>query len=133
MKYLLDTHTFIWSILDTEKLSTKVKDLLSNPKIEIYVSTISFWEIALKTQMNKYSFDGLLVNDLPVYADKIGYSTITLDRHESSTFCNLPYSTGHKDPFDRLLVWQAICRDFIFISKDSKLKIYFKDGLRTCW
>jgi len=133
MKYLLDTHTFIWSILDTDKLSSKAKELLFDSKIDIYVSTISFWEIALKTQIKKFSFSGILINELPVSADKIGYSIITLDKHESSTFNNLHYNSEHRDPFDRMLIWQSICRDLIFISKDSKLKIYSDDGLRTIW
>lgn len=51
MKYLLDTHTFIWSILDSSKLSDRVKETIEDSNNEIYVSGISFWEIAIKTQI----------------------------------------------------------------------------------
>ena len=57
MKYLLDTHTFIWSVMDSSKLSESVKEIIQNPDNEIFVSGISFWEIAIKTQIGKMKFE----------------------------------------------------------------------------
>ncbi|MFZ4615645.1 MAG: type II toxin-antitoxin system VapC family toxin, partial [Rectinemataceae bacterium] len=53
MKYLLDTHTLLWSLLDTKRLSKKAREILENRANEIYVSTIALWEIALKSSIGK--------------------------------------------------------------------------------
>lgn len=60
MTYLLDTHAFIWAVLETNRLSKKIHSLITNTNNEIYVSTISFWEISLKTRINKFSFDNIV-------------------------------------------------------------------------
>ena len=65
MKYLLDTHTFIWSILDSSKLSDRVKEIIEDSNNEIYVSGISFWEIAIKTQIGKMNFNNINILHLP--------------------------------------------------------------------
>ena len=65
MKYLLDTHTFIWSIMDSSKLSEKVRTIIENPNNEIFVSGITFWEIAIKTQIGKMKFENFNILHLP--------------------------------------------------------------------
>jgi len=70
MKYLLDTHTLIWSVQDTKKLSKKAKTIIIDSSNEIYVSTVSFWEIALKTSINKFVFRDLDINDFPELSKK---------------------------------------------------------------
>jgi PIN domain nuclease of toxin-antitoxin system len=133
MKYLLDTHTLIWSILDTKKLSKTAIDLLAEKKNEIYVSTISFWEISLKTRIGKFSFDGLNVKDIPKITEKIGFAIITLNEIESSTYHELSLKKDHKDPFDRMLIWQSIKREMTMVSRDDYFKEYKKDGLNLVW
>ncbi len=130
--YLLDTHTFIWSILDSDKLSKRVSDILKNKDTGIYISTISFWEIAIKVRMHRYTLEGIEIKDLPKYAKQLG-SIITLDEDESSTYNELSYYEDHKDPFDRMLIWQALHRKMGIISKDENFKKYEEDGLKVIW
>jgi PIN domain nuclease of toxin-antitoxin system len=73
MKYILDTHTLIWSVQDTKKLSKKAKSIIIDSSNDIFVSTVSFWEIALKTSINKFSFRDLDINDFPELSKKMGF------------------------------------------------------------
>jgi PIN domain nuclease of toxin-antitoxin system len=63
----------------------------------------------------------------------MGFTIIDLKEEEAITFCNLPLKDNHKDPFDRMLIWQAITKDFIMISKDGLFEQYKEDGLRIIW
>jgi len=130
---LLDTHTFIWATLQTNNLSKKSKEIISNRNNEICVSTVSFWEISLKTKMNKFSFKNIDIKDFPVYAKNMGFSIIDMQENETITFHKLPFKKDHKDPFDRMLIWQAITKDMTLISKDKLFEQYKKDGLKLIW
>jgi len=110
MRYLLDTHTLIWAVQAT-----------------------SFWEIALKTSINKFSFDNLDINEFPELSRKMGFKIIELGEQASITFHNLPKKENHKDPFDRMLIWQAIVNNFVLISKDNLMKQYKENGLDLVW
>ncbi|MDR0557902.1 MAG: type II toxin-antitoxin system VapC family toxin [Treponema sp.] len=133
MTYLLDTHTLIWATLETIKLSKIVKDIISNRNNEIFVSTVTFWEIALKVSIKRLSFEKMNIKDFPKYAQEMGFTIMDLKEGETITFHELPLKEYHKDPFDRMLVWQAITNDMILISKDNLLKQYEEDGLRIIW
>jgi len=133
MTWLLDTHTFIWSILASDQLGREVKKILSARQNAISISTISFWEISLKVRMNKFNFEGLDIKKLPEIAGRLGYDIITLAPEEAATFCDLPKKDDHKDPFDRMLIWQAIQRNMILMSKDFSFALYKEDGLKLVW
>jgi PIN domain nuclease of toxin-antitoxin system len=133
MTWLLDTHTFIWSILGTDQLSDKVKKILSGKQNTISVSTISFWEISLKVRMKKYSFEGLDITKMPEHANRLGFEIITLAPGEATTFFDLPTKKDHKDPFDRMLIWQAIQRNMVMMSRDACFELYKEDGLKLVW
>ena len=133
MIYLLDTHTFIWSTLESNKLSKKSKEIIFNKNNEIFVSTVSFWEISLKTGMKKFSFGNINIKDFPKYARKMDFTIIDLQENESITFHELPPKENHKDPFDRMLIWQAITKNLTIISKDELFEQYKKDGLKLVW
>lgn len=132
MNYLLDTHVFIWSILEKKKLSAKVIKVLENPDHHIFVSAVSFWEISLKFALGKLQIDGLLPNELPSLAHQIGFQLLDLNSKDTSSY-HLLKSTWHKDPFDKMLIWQAIKQDFILVSKDENITKYANEGLRTLW
>ena len=132
MKYLIDTHVLLWSLFDTSKLSKKVYGILSDVENEILVSGITFWEISLKYSLGKLSLENILPDELPEYTLKAGYEIVNPDEDITSSFYKLP-NYGHGDPFDRLLIWQAVSNNFIMISKDSKFDQYSKAGLRTIW
>ena len=133
MRYLLDTHTLIWAVQDTKELSQKAKNIIIDESNDIYVSTISFWEISLKTSINKFSFDNLDINEFPELSRKMGFKIIELGEQASITFHKLPRKENHKDPFDRMLIWQAIVNNFVLISKDNFMKQYKENGLDLVW
>ena len=103
MKYLLDTHTLIWSILDIEKLSPEVRNIIENPKNEIFVSGISFWEIAIKAQLGKFNFGGINIILIPNIAKDYGFNIISPDSYDFITYGELTQVEDHKDTFDRIV------------------------------
>ena len=131
--YLLDTHSLIWTALNTAKLSKRSREIIFSKGNEIFVSTVSFWEISLKTRMKKFSFENINIKEFPRYAAEMDFSIIDMQENEAITFCDLPIKENHKDPFDRMLIWQAICKDMTMISKDSLFEQYKKDGLELIW
>jgi PIN domain nuclease of toxin-antitoxin system len=133
MIFLLDTHAFIWSVLETENLSKNVQNLITNVNNKIYVSTVSFWEISLKTSIKKFSFENIDIINFPKYAREMDFNIMDLQENETITFQELPLKENHKDPFDRMLIWQAITKNMIMISKDKSYDQYIKDGLKLIW
>ena len=133
MIYLLDTHTFIWAALESSKLSKNVHSIISNANNEIFVSTVSFWEISLKTSIKKFSFENIDIKNFPKYARDMDFSILDLQENETITFYELPQKEKHKDPFDRMLIWQAITKNMIMISKDESFDQYTKNGLKLAW
>jgi PIN domain nuclease of toxin-antitoxin system len=129
MTYLLDTHFIIWAVSDTAKLSKKVKAILAEPDNKILVSTISFWEISLKHSLGKLKFVGGTPEDVPYSCLQMGFEIEPLSAVDSSTYHKLK-ATYHKDPFDRMLIWQAISNDYTFLSADSNAKKYVSEGLK---
>jgi PIN domain nuclease of toxin-antitoxin system len=133
MIYLLDTHTFIWAILKTDNLSRKTKEIISNKSNEICVSTVSFWEISLKTRIKKFFIEKINIKDFPKYARDMDFTIIDMQENETITFHELPLKKNHKDPFDRMLIWQAITKNMTILSKDTLFEQYKKDGLKLIW
>lgn len=132
MKYLLDTHAFIWAISEQNKLPTKIKNIISNPENEILVSALSFWEISLKYSLGKMDIDNIPPDELPIWAKKHGFEIISLEAETTSTYHKLS-ATYHKDPFDRMLIWEAIQSNIPLISKDENVKKYESEGLMVVW
>ena len=132
MKGLMDTHCFIWTLLDTNRLSRKGISFIENPENEIFVSAITFWEISLKFSMGKLEISGLVPEELPELALQTGLEIIPLNYGESASFHQLP-RFEHKDPFDRMLVWQAIRMESYLISIDQNLDCYSEYGFQRFW
>jgi PIN domain nuclease of toxin-antitoxin system len=132
MNYLLDTHTFIWAIQEPKQLSDNVTQTLEDSDHAIFVSSITFWEIALKFSVGKLNLLNIMPDEFPRAALQTGFQLIPLLPTESASYYKLPL-THHKDPFDRMLIWQAIERNLIFISKDNRLGEYKNAGLNTLW
>jgi PIN domain nuclease of toxin-antitoxin system len=130
MTYLLDTHYMLWAITDTKKLSKKVKNIITNPINQIIISTVSFWEVSLKSSLGKFEMSGFSPEDLPEICLQIGFEIKTLSPEESSTYHKLR-ATYHKDPFDRMLIWQALRNGYILISEDEQVKKYRSEGLKV--
>ena len=133
MKYLLDTHTFIWSIMDSSKLSEKVRTIIENPNNEIFVSGITFWEIAIKTQIGKMKFENFNILHLPNIATQYGFSIFTPSAYDYVTYNELPLVESNKDPFDRMLIHSALKNNLILLSKDESFAHYEEFGLQLLW
>ena len=132
MKYLIDTHVLIWALFEPQKLSPEVKEVLYDIQNTIYVSVVSFWEISLKYGLGKILLKNVLPDELPHYAQESGFELLELDPEVVASFYRLP-RTPHKDPFDRLLIWQCICEKIILISKDTQIDTYKEFHLKTLW
>ena len=132
MIYLLDTHTFLWLLFSPSKLSKRVQGIVLDQRNEIYVSSVSFWEISLKYNLGKLKFPKLKPESLPDWAEETGLEVLDLTAKEAASFYQLP-KTDHKDPFDRMLIWQSIHNGATLLSKDASMKGYQKLGLRVDW
>ena len=129
--YLLDTHSFLWSIWQPEKLGQQSVAVLENTDNKVFVSSITFWEISLKYALGKLTL-GCKPDELLKFADDMGFAKISLTPEEAALFYQLP-KLAHKDPFDRMLIWQAVANDLILISKDGQFDNYSQYGLKVIW
>lgn len=132
MNLLLDTHVFLWCIFNPDKLSKEVIREVKSSKNDVAVSVVTFWEISLKFALGKLELSGVKPDDLPDFADQMNLETVPITAAEASSFHRLP-RLSHKDPFDRIIIWQAIQRKMILVSKDRDFKAYHQLGLRTFW
>ncbi len=132
MNCLLDTHTFLWAAMSPEKLSRNARDVILDMINDISVSVVTFWEVSLKFSLGKLELQGITPQDLPDAATQMGFDLLMLPPEDAAAFYRLP-RLPHKDPFDRMLVWQAICGNLTLISKDAELKPYQAHGLRLIW
>ena len=130
MNYILDTHIFLWSLFNSKKLSDSMKKILVDVDNEIYVSLISFWEVSLKYNLGKIELDNYLPDDLPGKAKEAGFNLLSLHVDEVATFYRLP-KLEHRDPFDRLLIWQTIKNEYTLLSRDPEFARYKEYGLKT--
>lgn len=131
MKLLLDTHTLLWAIGKTEELSEKAMREIKNVDNEVLVSAVSLWEIALKFSIGKLFVD-FDIQKIPGYCENMGFEMIPLNPAEALNSLLLPQK-NHKDPFDRMLIYQCITNNFTLVSKDAKAELYKKDGLKFLW
>ncbi len=133
MKYLIDTHVFIWFMMEPEKITKKILKILCNEKNEIFISPISFWELAIKWQSGKLSLGKISVLQLPHIAEQYDFTLLTPQTYDYVSISQIPLKENHHDPFDRMLIQQAIRNDLILISKDEKFQQYQENGLQLLW
>ena len=129
MNYLIDTHIFLWSLFSPRKISRHAAKIIEDSGNRVFVSTITFWEISLKFSINKLELEGITPDELPEFASKMNFELLSLSAEDAASFYHLPKIT-HKDPFDRMLIWQAIREKMVLISKDSKIAAYADYGLK---
>ena len=86
MKYLLDTHVFLWAISNKSELSKKALSILKSENNEIFVSSVTLWEIAIKTRISKLKIDGISVQDLPKIIKKLDFEIIELNGDDAISY-----------------------------------------------
>jgi PIN domain nuclease of toxin-antitoxin system len=132
MNALIDTHTFIWSVSDPDRLSKEARTLIKDPDNSIWISVVSFWEISLKHAVGKLDLVNVLPETFLDIADQMQFEILNLSPLAAATYYKLP-ELRHKDPFDRLIIWQAIQQKIPLISKDKQFKDYTELGLKVIW
>lgn len=128
MSYLLDTHILLWSFFEPEKLSSAVVAIFENPENEIGISQVSLWEISLKFSLGKLRLGKLKPEELQGPILDNGYRILPLEDTDLLDFYKLPVG-NHRDPFDRLLIWQCIKHGHTLLSRDRHCDAYRKYGL----
>jgi len=131
-KLLLDTHVLLWAIGNSTALSSRVTEYISDDQNEVFISAISLWEIALKHSTGKLELN-FAVEDIPNYCQQMGFRLIPLMPLEALGILELPLKQNHKDPFDRMLIFQCLRGKYTMLSKDDKMKYYENDGLECIW
>ena len=118
MRYLLDTHVVLGWLTTPENLSSKVQKIIKDKSNVIYLSSVSFWEMAIKKSIGRLTIPHNLIETLIAENFKL----LPIMPEEALGVADLPFI--HSDPFDRLLVIQAKLHDLIIITKDAKITEY---------
>ena len=117
MKYLLDTHSLLWTIFEPDKLSTEAQKIILDQNNIICVSLISLWETSIKRNIGRLN--------IPAFfrvVERGGFEMLPLTVPHIEQYQTLPLH--HRDPFDRMLIIQAQQQQLIFITRDSKISKY---------
>ena len=128
MKILLDTCTFLWIITDDPKLSQQARKLFINPDNEVYLSVASTWEIAIKYTLGKLPLPKPPEKYIPSKRQQHNIDSLPLNEEATLYLTKLP--DLHKDPFDRILICQAIIAGLIILTPDELITQY---PLRSMW
>ncbi|HMV48325.1 MAG TPA: type II toxin-antitoxin system VapC family toxin [Blastocatellia bacterium] len=122
MNLLLDTHTLQWFALGDAQLSATARQLIEDPANTKFVSPTSYWEIAIKISIGKY----ILHQPYEIFFDRAirqnGFLILPIELRHTAALTTLPYH--HRDPFDRLLVVQAMVEGQSLVSIDAVLDAY---------
>ena len=121
MKLLLDTHILLWWLNDDDKLSEKARQLIENPDTDIYVSHSSLWEIQIKVMTGKLNAElEIIIQQLT----KNNFKQLPSHANHFLALAKLPQH--HQDPFDRMLISQALSEPLHLITHDKTVSLYSK-------
>jgi PIN domain nuclease of toxin-antitoxin system len=128
LSFLLDTHTLIWWFNNNPLLSRKAHETIKETELMLFVSAASAFEIALKFNQGKLENMDLLAIAFDRTILAHGFELLSISASDASRAGLLPFH--HKDPFDRILIAQALNQDFTLISNDDKFDAY---GVNRLW
>lgn len=121
MNLLLDTHVALWAITDSPKLPPKARELIASQKTNVWISAASIWEIAIKHALGR--------GDMPIsgqdalrYFSESGYRLLPIEAEHAFSVEDLP--AHHNDPFDRILVAQALAEPMRLMTHDDLVALY---------
>ncbi|OGW66655.1 MAG: twitching motility protein PilT [Nitrospirae bacterium RIFCSPLOWO2_02_FULL_62_14] len=122
MRLLLDTSTFLWWITDSDRLSKKGRDLLAGGRHDVWFSAVSSWEIVIKAALGRVTLprdsEHFIAEQISINA----FQVLPIHLKHTLKVASLP--SLHRDPFDRLLIAQALSEDFTILSGDSQVAAY---------
>ncbi len=131
MQFLIDTHFFLWFVSNAKELSKNAKTLIEDEQNEIFISIASLWEISIKTALGKLTINGnyeSVINDLTDNSIEI----LSVNFAHTVEQNRLPFH--HRDPFDRIIISQAIVENMNFISVDAIFDDYLSGkSIKRIW
>lgn len=120
MKFLLDTHAFLWYLLGNPNLGSKAKEAIDT-KTDLYFSIASLWEMSIKINVGKLQLNRSF-EDLPKELQYLNVQILPITFEDTAFYAGLPLH--HRDPFDRILVAQALNHSLVLISRDPAFDGY---------
>jgi PIN domain nuclease of toxin-antitoxin system len=122
VRLLLDTHTFLWFLLDDPQLSMTARDRIIDPDNDIEVSPATYWEIAIKISLGKYElpepYEVFIAREITTN----DFHILPIEPTHTAVLTTMPFH--HRDPFDRLLIAQAMVEQIPIVSRDSAFDAY---------
>lgn len=132
MDVLIDTHILIWIQENSSIISKHARAVLANPENKIYVSQISFFEVAIKLKVGKLPAFQVTMDELIEQTTQDRIRTIQLDNQHIAAYDLIPFYADHRDPFDRLILATALAEEMPLISADGNFSRY-KDIVEIIW
>ena len=118
MNIIIDTHIFLWLASDVQKVDKKYMKYIEDMNNNIFLSSLSIAEIMIKKSIGNLDFNA----DILMILDEMGIEVLDFDANSALLLGSLPFH--HKDPFDRMIISQAITKKYKIISVDRKFKLY---------
>lgn len=128
MRYLLDTHTFLWTLRSPHEIADRARSILADPGSELLISIAIPWEIAIKSGAGKLDNISDLLDDFENQVSAGGYRILEISCKQAIRSGRLPLH--HNDPFDRMLIAQSLDLDVPIISCDD---VFDKYAVRRVW
>ena len=128
MKALLDTHAFLWFVLDDPKLGAAARQVIEDGTNQICISPGSMWEIAIKISLGRYRLNNTFEMFWTSAIQQHAMTVLPIEVTHLARLVSMPFH--HKDPFDRLLVAQAMAEQIPLVSVDPRLDAY---GVERIW
>lgn len=122
MKILLDTHAFLWFVLNDSSLPGRAHALISDPANEILLSPVTYWEVAIKIRLGKFGLPGPFLPFMTRQIEQNSFVILPIELTHAEVVSTLPFH--HRDPFDRMLVAQAMVERVPILSADLALDAY---------
>jgi PIN domain nuclease of toxin-antitoxin system len=122
MNLLLDTHALIWFAENSPTLSKPAREALEDAENDLHYSVASIWEIAIKASLGKLKIRVPLDPDFRKQLEESGFAALSIEYAHAASVLALPWH--HRDPFDRLLVAQALREQMLLVSHDRQLDAY---------
>jgi PIN domain nuclease of toxin-antitoxin system len=120
-RFLLDTHVFLWLIQGDTQLSDRARTIIADDASKLNFSVVSIWEIAIKLNIGKLKIEHS-IEDIYQLLAQLKIEILPIERSDLDRYLILPLH--HRDPFDRLIISQAIDRELILISVDGSFELY---------
>jgi PIN domain nuclease of toxin-antitoxin system len=129
MKYLLDTNVWLWSLDDpANRLNSSAREIIENAEADIYLSSVSTWELSIKMRLGKLRFPAPPSQTVSVFMARQRLNSVAITHIHAAKIYDLPLY--HADPFDRMLIAQALVEEMTLLTSD---RIFEKYPVEIVW